>query len=74
MLLFICMYFYGYRQHQPHAFVNKQTYNLIYFFENGSFRENIKYFFICNHVIDCSALRKEQQLCHEINRHFSTYV
>ena len=22
------MYFYGYRQHQPHAFSNKQMYNL----------------------------------------------
>ena len=28
-----------------------------------------------NHVKDCSALRKEQQLCHAIkNRHFRTYV
>ena len=24
------MYFYGYRQHQPHAFVNKLNYLLIY--------------------------------------------
>ena len=37
------MYFYGYRQHQPHAFVNKPTYNdendqywILYFSHNLS--------------------------------------
>ena len=49
---------------------------LIYiFFENGSFRENNKYFFIYNHVKVCSALHLEQKLFHAIkNMHFTTYA
>ena len=48
-----------------YALLSSMLYFLLYctfFFLNGSFRENNNYFFIYNHVKDCSALHLEQQL------------